>query len=64
MPNFKNNSSSMRGIFGGPTQSGGGATNTSMDESASKYKGLLPNLNNYPTKRDGKGPLAALDNVI
>lgn len=36
MPNFKNNSSSMRGIFG--TEDG--------EDSASKpmYKGLLPNL--------------------
>jgi hypothetical protein len=55
VPNFKNNSNSIRGIFGGAA--GGPNMNGSMIEeniSQNDYKGLLPNVNSYPTKRDGK----------
>jgi len=46
----------MRGIFGGPAggQQASVMNNNSMLEESPQYKGLLPNLNSYPTKKDGK----------
>ena len=49
IPNQKNNSSSMQGIFGPPAQQS--SNSIQHEESAYQYKGLLPNLNNNPNRR-------------